>query len=76
MSKPKSPNADQSSFLYPDLLDQLDPKHPFLQLARKIDWSIFEAEFSPLYSHRGTQVATSVYTLRRPGGFRCSLSAN
>jgi len=43
MSKPKSPNADQSSFLYPDLLDQLDPKHPLLQLARKIDWSIFEA---------------------------------
>jgi IS5 family transposase len=53
MSKPKTPNADQSSFLYPDLLDQLDPKHLLLQLARKIDWSIFEAEFSPLYSHRG-----------------------
>ncbi len=53
MSKPKSPNADQSSFLYPDLLNQLDPKHPLLQLARKIDWSIFEAEFSVLYSHRG-----------------------
>ena len=29
------------------------PKHPLLQLARKIDWSIFEDEFSPLYSHRG-----------------------
>ena len=53
MSKPKTPNADQSSFLYPDLLDQLDPKHPLLQLARKIDWSIFEAQFSSLYSHRG-----------------------
>lgn len=53
MSKPKTPNADQSSFLYPDLLDQLNPKHPLLQLARQIDWSIFEAEFAPLYSHRG-----------------------
>ena len=53
MSNPKSPNADQSSFLYPDLLDQLNPKHPLLKLAREIDWSIFEAELSPLYSHRG-----------------------
>jgi len=53
VSTPKTPNADQSSFLYPDLLNQLNPKHPLLKLARAIDWSIFETEFSSLYSHRG-----------------------
>jgi len=53
MSKPKTPNAGQSSFLYPDLLNQLNPKHPLLQLANRIDWSVFEQQFSPLYSHRG-----------------------
>jgi len=53
VSTPKTPNADQSSFLYPDLLNQLNPKHPLLKLAREIDWSLFETEFAPLYSHRG-----------------------
>ena len=53
MSKPKTPNAGQSSFLYPDLLNQLNPKHPLLLLANRIDWSVFEQQFSALYSHRG-----------------------
>ena len=53
MSQPKSTNPDQQSFLNPNLLDQLNPKHPLLQLANRIDWSFFEDEFSPLYSHRG-----------------------
>jgi len=53
LSTPKTPNAGQSSFLYPDLLNQLNPKHPLLKLAREIDWSLVEAEFEPLYSHRG-----------------------
>jgi len=53
MSTPKTPNAGQSSFLYPDLLNQLNPKHPLLQLANRIDWTVFEQQFSPLYSHRG-----------------------
>jgi IS5 family transposase len=53
MSKPKTPNANQSSFLYPNLIDQLNPKQPLLQLAREIDWAVFEAEFAPLYSHLG-----------------------
>lgn len=53
MSKPKKKNAQQSNFLYPDLIDQLNPKHPLLQLAKKIDWSAFESDFSRLYSHRG-----------------------
>jgi len=53
LSQPKTPNENQSSFLYPNLLDQLNPKHPLLQLANRIDWSFFETEFAPLYSHRG-----------------------
>ena len=53
MSKPKVANPNQQSFLHQNLLDQLNPKHPLLQLARQIDWSYFETEFAPLYSHRG-----------------------
>ncbi len=53
MSQPKTPNSNQSSFLHPDLLDQLNPRHPLLQLAREIDWSFFDDEFASLYSHRG-----------------------
>ena len=49
----KRTNPDQQSFLNPNLLGQLNPKHPLLQLARQIDWSFFEDEFAPLYSHRG-----------------------
>jgi len=48
-----TPNADQSSFLYPDLLNQHNPKNSLLKLEREIDRSLFEAEFEPLYSHRG-----------------------
>ena len=53
MSQPKGRNPNQQTFLHADLIDQLNPKHPLLQLARKIDWSIFETDFSPLYSHLG-----------------------
>lgn len=53
MSQAKIPNANQSRFLYPDLIDQLNPKQPLLQLANQIDWSYFETEFAPLYSHLG-----------------------
>jgi len=52
MKKP-SPNSQQSSFLYPNLMDQLNPKHSLLQLAKAIPWNFLEAEFSALYSHRG-----------------------
>nr|WP_272998052.1 MULTISPECIES: IS5 family transposase [Gammaproteobacteria] len=41
------------SFMAPSLLDQLNPKHPLLQLAKTIPWSYFEEEFSPLYSTKG-----------------------
>ncbi len=53
MSKPKIANPNQQSFLYPNLLDQLDTKQPLMQLARQIDWSYFDTEFAPLYSHLG-----------------------
>ncbi len=53
MSKPKRRNPAQQTFLHADLIDQLNPKNPLLQLARKIDWSVFENEFGPLYSHLG-----------------------
>ena len=53
MSKPKTANPSQQSFLYPNLLDQLNPKHPLLQLANQIDWCYFENEFDSLYSHLG-----------------------
>ena len=53
LSQPKIPNLAQQSFLFPNLLDQLNPKHPLLQLANRIDWSLFESEFASLYSHRG-----------------------
>ena len=51
--KKYSPNPDQNSFLYPNLIDQLNPKHPLIQLSKHIPWEEFETDFSPLYSHRG-----------------------
>lgn len=53
MSQPKDKNPAQQTFLHEDLIDQLNPKNPLLQLARKIDWSIFENEFGGLYSRLG-----------------------
>ena len=53
MSKPKSCNTLQGNFLFADLIDQLNPKHPLLQLAKQIDWSVFDETFSPHYSHLG-----------------------
>lgn len=53
MSKPKSRNNPQGNFLFADLIDQLNPKHPLLQLAKQIDWSVFDETFSAHYSHLG-----------------------
>jgi len=53
LSKPKSCNTLQGNFLFADLIDQLNPKHPLLQLAKQIDWSVFDETFSPHYSHLG-----------------------
>ena len=52
--KPKAPlKHQQGNFLYQDLIDQLNPKHPLLLLAKKIPWEFFENEFRPLYSDIG-----------------------
>lgn len=48
-----SPHTQQLSFLAPNLIDQLNPKHPLLQLAKRIPWAYFETEFAPLYAHTG-----------------------
>jgi len=53
LSKPKSRNNPQGNFLFADLIDQLNPKHPLLQLAKQIDWSVFDETFSSHYSHLG-----------------------
>lgn len=41
------------SFMAAGLMEQLNPKHPLLQLARKIPWDVFESEFAPLYAAIG-----------------------
>ena len=51
--KESSPDHHQMSFMAPNLLDQLNPKHPLLQLAKTIPWNYFESEFAPLYSTIG-----------------------
>lgn len=43
----------QGTFLYPDLLDQLNPRHPLLELAARIPWERFEREFAEHYSEQG-----------------------
>ncbi len=53
--KAKQVNNDQASFLCKDLIDQLNPRHPLLQLAGRIPWERSEREFSPLYSGHGRQ---------------------
>ena len=47
------PNDQQATFLYPDLINQLDPEDPLLLLANKIPREKFENEFAPLYAERG-----------------------
>lgn len=52
--KPKSPSRQkQGHLLYPDLLDQLNPKDPLLALAKRLPWEQIEKEFAPLYSAVG-----------------------
>jgi IS5 family transposase len=52
--KPKTPSHEkQGHLLYPDLVNQLDPKDPLLLLAKQIPWERFEQDFTPLYSSVG-----------------------
>jgi IS5 family transposase len=49
----KRPKPKQGHLLYPDLLGQLNPKHPLSLLAQNIAWNKFEEEFAGLYSPMG-----------------------
>ena len=51
--KAKPKKQPQGTFLYPDLLDQLNPNHPLLRLSSEIPWNRFEEEFAGLYSING-----------------------
>lgn len=46
-------NPDQASLLPPDLLEQLDARHPLLRLAARFPWGYFDTEFAALYSEKG-----------------------
>lgn len=46
--KAKSRENRQKNFLYPDLLDQLNPPHPLRKLANRIPWQRFEDKFAGL----------------------------
>jgi IS5 family transposase len=49
--KSKTPSREkQGSFLYQDLMEQLNPKDPLLLLAKELPWERFEQDFAPLYS--------------------------
>ena len=48
-----APKESQATFLYPDLIDQLNSRDSLLQLAAKIPWERLEAEFAPLYAACG-----------------------
>lgn len=47
------PKIKQRSFLYPDLMDQLNPKHPLIILSKKIPWEYFDKEFAKNYTNFG-----------------------
>ena len=52
--KPKSSSsAKQGNLLFPDLMSQLNPKHPLLLLAQKLPWALFEKEYAHFYSPVG-----------------------
>ena len=53
MKSKTAPRQRQVSFLYNDLLDQLNPKDALLALAKKIPWEFFEKEFAQFYSSTG-----------------------
>lgn len=49
----KSPVQNQRDLFNPLLIDFIDMSHELVLLAKKIDWSYFEKEFSKFYSHTG-----------------------
>ena len=52
--KPKPPPREkQGNFLCQDLLEQLNPSHPLLALAKRFPWALFEEEFARFYASVG-----------------------
>lgn len=51
--KPKTKPQNQASFLFQDLLEQLNPRAPLLELSRRIPWDVFEKEFADFYKEGG-----------------------
>jgi len=49
----ESPNPHQGHLFLSPLMEQLDPSHPLLQLAKQIPWQVLDTEFRPLYAWRG-----------------------
>jgi len=49
----KSPVQNQRDLFNPLLTDFIDTSHELVLLAKKINWSYFEKEFSKFYSHTG-----------------------
>jgi IS5 family transposase len=49
----KSPNNRQKNMFFALLSEFIDMNHELVLLAKKINWSYFEKEFSPLYSTTG-----------------------
>lgn len=55
----KEKNRQQSSF-FGELRDQLNQKHSLYKLADKINWSVFEREFKPLYNREKGRPAKAI----------------
>ena len=51
--KTSSPSSEQMSYLYPNLMDQLNAQDPLLALSKEIPWKKIEKEFEGLYSSKG-----------------------
>ena len=48
-----SPDQSQFDIFNPILKSFIDPKHPLVQLADRLDWSTLEGEFAELYADTG-----------------------
>lgn len=51
--KGKLPSQNQMNLFRPILKEIVNPRHELIILAHRIDWQMFEKDFSSLYSHTG-----------------------
>jgi len=51
--KGKLPSQNQRNLFRPILKEIVNPRHELIILAHRIDWQMFEKDFSSLYSHTG-----------------------